>query len=177
VAERVMLVGRRRRVLEPTAARLVAAGLDVRWSTRAGQALVQVGPFAPQVLALGRGVSADQRAALIAAFRARVADLAVVDGLAPVPELLAAQVVQAARPSAVVAVTSVTPTELHLTLSEPRHVTVVQHRLTFPKRAHRDVVADADLPAGDTAVPLPRTRGRRFLVVQSDADVAVGVHP
>jgi hypothetical protein len=180
VAERVMLVGRRRGVLEPTAARLVARGYEVRWSTRAGRALVQVGPFAPDVLALGRGVGADDRATLVAAFQARVADLRVVDGLAPIPELLVAQVQQAAHPPQGLGDVSVAGDELRLDLAEPGHVTVVEHQLGLTMRARRRVVADVDLPAGPGTVPLPKGttgRGRRFLVVSSGDDVAVLPHP
>ncbi|HEY9376802.1 MAG TPA: hypothetical protein VIQ02_06880 [Jiangellaceae bacterium] len=180
---RVLLVGKRVRVLDQLAAALRAEGLHVRQESELDRVATRVDGSTVDVVALGRAVTGARREAIVNALRARNPALRVVDGLAPITPLLVAQIQEAltAPPgeSRIVASAAVDSGDrgVLLTLRRAANVTVDLHRLDALYRAHREHVHDGPLDRGRHVL---HTKGRaihgeQFLVVRADEQVTV--HP
>jgi hypothetical protein len=178
---RVLLVGRRPRVLDQLADALRRLGLQVREETDLDRVRTHVDGSTIDLVALGRGVTGTHRATIIRALRARNPTLRVVDGLAPITAVLVAQVLEAlATPpveSRIVASAGIDPSDRRvlLTLRQAAHVTVDLHRIDNLYRAHQERVHDGRLDRGRHVLPTRSrmTSGERFLVVRADDQMTV----
>jgi hypothetical protein len=178
---RVLLVGKRERVLDRLADALRAEGLQVREETDFDRVRTNVDGSTVDVLALGRAVTGARRERLIAALRARNPALRVVDGLAPITPLLVAQVQEALTTpgidSRIVAAAGVEIADRSVAISLRRaaDVTVVYHRLDALYRAYEQPLHSGPLGRGNHWFPVKGTvtRGERFLVVRADGQTTV----
>src|SRR5688572_12331508 len=91
-AARVLLVGRRPRVLDELGRALRSVGMHVREETDVDRVRRGIDGSTVDVLALGRAVPGSIRDGLVAALRARNPLVKVVDGLVPITAVLVAQV-------------------------------------------------------------------------------------
>ena len=178
---RVLLVGKRERVLDRLAEALRAEGLNVREETDFHRVRTHVDGSTVDVLALGRAVTGARREGLVAALRARNPAIRVVDGLAPITPLLVAQVQEALTTpgvdSRIVAAAGVEIADrsVAISLRRPADVTVVYHRLDALYRAHEQQLHSGPLGRGTHWFPVKGTvtRGERFLVVRADGQTSV----
>jgi hypothetical protein len=178
---RVLLVGKRARVLDRLADALRREGLHVRQETedRAGSL---AGGDTVDVVALGRAVTGSRRDTIVRELRARNPSLRVVDGLAPITPLLVAQIqealtVPAREPIIVSAGVDPSDRSVLLKLRRSANVTVVLYRLDLLYRAHEEHVHSGRLDRGSHVLPTKGrvTAGERFLVVRADDQTTV--HP
>lgn len=178
---RVLLVGKRARVLDHLADALRAEGFHVREETDLQRVRTHVDGSTVDVLALGRAVTGARREALVAALRQKNPALRVVDGLAPITPLLVAQVQEAlTTPGAgsriVEAVgVEVADRSVAISLRRAANVTVVYHRLDALYRAHEQQLHSGPLSRGNHWFPVRGsvTRGERFVVVRADGQTTV----
>lgn len=178
---RVLLVGKRARVLDQLADALRNEGLHVREETDVDRVRTHVDGSTVDVLALGRALTGARRESLVAALRAKNPALRVVDGLAPITPLLVAQVQEALTSpgieSRIVAATGVEVADRTVAISLRRRadVTVVYHRLDALYRAHEQQLHSGPLERGRHWFPVKGsvTRGERFVVVRADGQTTV----
>jgi hypothetical protein len=179
---RVLLVGKRARVLDRLADALRREGLHVRQETedRAGSL---AGGDTVDVVALGRAVTGTRRDTIVRELRARNPSLRVVDSLAPITPLLVAQIHEAltvpSREPAIIISAGVDPSDrsVLLKLRRSANVTVDLYRLDLLYRAHEEHVHSGRLDRGSHVLPTKGrvTAGERFLVVRADDQTTV--HP
>ncbi|HEX2362644.1 MAG TPA: hypothetical protein VHI11_11265 [Jiangellaceae bacterium] len=179
---RVLLVGKRARVLDRLADALRREGLHVRQETedRAGSL---VGGDTVDVVALGRAVTGNRRDTIVRELRARNPSLRVVDGLAPITPLLVAQIQEAltvpSREPPIIISAGVDPSDrsVLLRLRRQANVTVDLYRLDLLYRAHEEHVHSGPLNRGSHVLPTKGrvTAGERFVVVRADDQTTV--HP
>lgn len=178
---RVLLVGKRARVLNQLADALRREGMTVRQETELDRVDRHIDASTVDVVALGRGVSGSRRAAIVKSLRSRNPALRVVDGLAPITPLLVAQIQEAlstpAGESRIVSSASIEPGDrrVSLTLRRQANVIVDLHRLDPLYRAHRERVHDGPLSPGRHILPTKGrvTAGERFIVVRADRQTTV----
>jgi hypothetical protein len=178
---RVLLVGKRARVLNQLADALKREGMTVTQETELDQLERRIDASTVDVVALGRGVRGSRREAIVNGLRARNPSLRVVDGLAPITPLLVAQIQEAlntpARESRIVSSASIEPGDrrVSLTLRRKANVTVDLHRLDPLYRAHRERVHDGPLNPGRHILPTKGrvTAGERFIVIRADRQTTV----
>jgi hypothetical protein len=179
---RVLLVGKRQRVLDELAAALTRLGLYVREETDVERA-ASLDASAYDVVAVGRAVTGSKRTDLIRRLRATNPRIKVVEGLAPITGLLVAQVEEALTspgPDASVVGKASLETineRVVLTLRRACETSVVLHRLDMMYRAHETRVHDGPLMRGKNFLPVRGriSRGERFLVVRANGETTV--HP
>ncbi len=153
----------------------------VREETDAERVRYGVDGSSIDILALGRAVTGPKRERMIAALKAQNPTLRVVDGLAPIPSLLVAQVREVVtapnRDTRIVgaAAYEAGDNSIVLVLRRPAHVDVALHRLDPLYRVHHTDVYTGPLDRGRQRVPLGRRvgRGERFLVVEADNETTV----
>jgi len=178
---RVLLIGKRARVLNRLAEALRREGLQVSQETDVDRVSNHVDASLVDVVALGRAVTGARRESIVNALRARNPSLRVVEGLAPITPLLVAQIQEAlstpARESRIVSAAGIEPGDrrVMLTLRKAADVTVDLHRLDPLYRAHEERVHSGPLDSGRHIL---RTKGRviageRFLVVRADGQTTV----
>lgn len=178
---RVLLVGKRVRVLDELGRALRAAGMVVREETDVDRATSVVDGTSIDILALGRTFSGTKRQRIVAALRAQNPRLKVVEGLAPIPELVVAQVREAVntpnRDTRIVGAAAYErgDNSIVLILRRAAHVDVTLYRLDPMYRVHRLDAFTGSLSNGRQRLPLGRRvgRGERFLVVQADHETTV----
>lgn len=179
---RVLLVGKRQRVLDEVAAELSRLGLYVHEETDVAQAAALDGSNY-EVLAVGRAISGSKRTELISRLRALNPRLKVVEGLAPITPVLVAQVEEAltspGRDASVVGSVSLETvnSRVVITLRRACETQVVLHRLDMFYRAHEIEVHRGPLVRGKNYLPVDGriTHGERFLVVRAKGETTV--HP
>lgn len=133
------------------------------------------------VVAVGRAIRGRKREELVGALRAQNPGLKVVDGLAPIPALLVAQIQEAvtAPSSSTRSVGSATYEQgvnrVVLTMRRPAEVGVVLHRLDPLYRVHQTPLFAGRLGDGRQHIPIGRKlgKGERYLVVRADAETSV----
>jgi hypothetical protein len=178
---RVLLLGKRARVLDQLAAALRQEGLTVRQETNLDGVRTGFDGSTVDVVALGRAVTGARREAIVNALRAKNPALRVVDGLAPITPLLVAQVKEAltapSQEARIVSAAWIDPGDwgVLLTLRRAANVTVDLHRLDALYRAHQEHVHDGKLDRGRHVL---RTKGRathgeQFLVIRADDQTTV----
>jgi hypothetical protein len=180
---RVLLVGKRARVLNQLAEALRREGFQVRQETELDRVASHVDASAVDVVALGRGVTGARREKIVKTLRARNPSLRVVDGLAPITPLLVAQIQEAvSTPSPESRIVSAAGIEsgdrrVSVTLRRAANVTVDLHRLDPLYRAHEERVHTGPLNPGRHILSRKRrvTAGERFLVIRADGQTTV--HP
>ncbi len=180
---RVLLLGKRARVLDQLAAALRQEGLTVRQETDLDGVRTGFDGSTVDVVALGRAVTGATRDAIVDALRAKNPALRVVDGLAPITPLLVAQVQEALtappQETRIVSAAWLDPADrgVLLTLRRPANVTVDLHRLDALYRAHQEHVHEGKLDRGRHILPTKgrKSYGERFLVIRADAQTTV--HP
>ena len=178
---RVLLVGKRARVLDRLAEALRQEGMHVREDTDFDHARTQVDGSTVDVIALGRAVPGGRREPLVTALKAQNPSLKVVDGLAPITPLLVAQVQEALTDpgpdSRLVTAAGLLPGDdrVMVTLRRPATVSIILHRLDALYRAHEQSIHDGPLGRGRHTFPTRSrsTRGERFLVVRADDQTSV----
>ncbi|MGH8776814.1 MAG: hypothetical protein ACRDWI_17240 [Jiangellaceae bacterium] len=180
---RVLLVGKRARVLDHLADALRRQGLHVREETDLERVRTHIDGSTVDVLAVGRAVTGARRESIVAALRAKNPALRVVEGFAPITALLVAQVEEAltapGTEERIVSSAWIDPGDDHVmvTLRRPVRVTVVLHRLDKLYRTHEHTVHDGPLDRGRHFLPLKRRNrasgGERFLVVRADGQTTV----
>lgn len=180
---RVLLVGKRARVLDRLADALRHEGMQVREDTDLEHARTHVDGSTVDVVALGRAVAGPRRETLVSALKARNPAIKVVDGLAPITPLLVAQVQEALTDPGpdyrLVTAAGILPgdDQVVLALRRPATVAIVLHRLDTLYRAHETRIHEGPLGRGRHLFPTRNrsTRGERFLVVRADGQTTV--HP
>lgn len=179
---RVLLVGKRARVLDHLADALTRLGLSVREETDFDRAR-RIDGQTVDVLAVGRAVRPAQRDELYRALRARNPRLQLVQGLAPITPLLVAQVEEAlttpGRDSRVVggAQLEIPYQRIVVTMRRAAEATVLMHRLDLMYRAHETRVHRGPLAKGRNFLPIRgrNMRGERYIVVRAAGQTSV--HP
>jgi hypothetical protein len=177
---RVLLVGKRARILDHLADALTRLGLHVREETDVERAR-QVNGSHVDVVAVGRAIRASQKDTLIRSLRAQNPRLRVVEGLAPITPLLVAQIEEAltapARDVRVVgsAALEMVNRRVVVTLRRPAESRVDLHRLDLLYRAHEMQVYRGPLERGRNYLPLKGRfhRGERYLVVRAAGETSV----
>lgn len=182
---RVLLVGKRARILDELGRALRDEGLSVREETdvdRARQSIGQgAGGAAVDVLALGRAVNAAKRDDLVMTMRAANPRVKIVDGMAPIAPLLIAQIHEALDtppPGARIvegAVYEPSDNRFVVALRRPATVEVTLHRLDPLYRAIEIEIYRGPLGRGRQHLPILRRigRGELFLVVRADSETTV----
>lgn len=179
---RVLLVGKRARILDELGSALRDEGLHVREETDIDR-VRSINGANLDVVALGRAVRGSKREALVMALRAQNPAVKIVDGLAPIPDVLVGQVQQAlTTPSAdtrIVADADYEPADnrIVLVLRRATHLEAVLHRLDPLYRAHHEVVYEGPIGRGRQHIPLFRRVGRGELFLVAHADSETTVHP
>jgi hypothetical protein len=179
---RVLLVGKRARVLDHLANALTRLGLSVREETDLDRAR-KIDGVTVDVLAVGRAIKPAQRDELYRALRARNPRLQLVQGLAPITPLLVAQVEEALTTSSrdvrVVggAHLEVPYQRIVVVMRRAVDATVVMHRLDLMYRAHETIIHRGPLARGRNFLPIKgrHLRGERYLVVRAAGQTSV--HP
>jgi len=180
---RVLLVGKRVRVLDELGTALRAAGMVVREETDIDRATSGIDGSSVDILALGRTISGAKRERIVGALRGQNPALRVVDGLAPIPELMVAQVQEVVsapdRDARIVGAGAYERSDnsIVVILRRDAHLDVTLFRLDPMYRVHRTDVYTGPLAQGRQRLPLGRRvgRGERFLVVHADHETTV--HP
>lgn len=175
---RVLLIGARVAVLAELAAALRAIGIGADITAD----VAQVSPDelrGYRAVAFGRAITEDGRAAVRQAFTRAGADVAYVDGLAPVIPVLVAQIEYAldrsapARRRLVRLVAADGTAGVHVTSS--CRVSLVAYRLDRLYRTHVQAVFDGVLEPGEHRIPLDvrAVKGQSFIVARAMGSVLV----
>ncbi|MFF0205593.1 oxidoreductase [Streptomyces sp. NPDC005017] len=175
---RVLLIGARVAVLARLAAALrgIGIGADI---TRDAEHVPDEELSAYGAVAFGRAIGEPERAAVRAAFDRAGADVAYVDGLAPVVPLLVAQIEQALDrgPVARRRLNRLEAADGHLCVevSSSCRVRVTAYRLDRLHRTHTHEIFDGVLEPGPHRIPLDAraTRGEAFVVARTAGNVLV----
>ncbi|MEU8692662.1 oxidoreductase [Streptomyces sp. NPDC048665] len=173
---RVLLIGARVAVLARLAAalRTIGIGADITQDAREVTAEELRGYGA---VAFGRAVGPAERAAVLRAFEQAGAEVAAVDGLAPIVPLLVAQIEHALgrgplprRPLTALAATGTTA---DVEVGAACRVRITAYRLDRLHRTRTEEVFDGALEPGRHRVPLdPRAvRGEAYVVARTAGDV------
>ncbi len=168
-------------MLEELGRSLQHLGMDVAQETDLARARDVVDASEVDVVALGRAVRGNKREELVVALRAQNPRLKVVDGLAPIPALLVAQVQEAVgTPSAGERVVASAFYEqginrVVLLMRKSAEVGIILHRLDSLYRVHQTPIFSGRLGEGRQNIPIGRKigRGERYLVVSADHEVSV----
>ncbi|MER5439396.1 oxidoreductase [Streptomyces sp. NPDC002790] len=175
---RVLLIGARVAVLARLAAalRTIGVGADITQDA-SGVPPEELRTYG--VVAFGRAVEEEQRAAVRREFERAGSDVAYVDGLAPIIPLLVAQIESALdrvplerrRLTRLVAADG----EAGVEVTSTCHVRITAYRLDRFHRAHTHDVFDAVLEPGRHRISLDNraTRGQSFLVARTTGSVLV----
>ncbi|MFZ3561156.1 oxidoreductase [Streptomyces sp. BH055] len=175
---RVLLIGARVAVLARLAAalRTIGVGADITQDA-SGVPPEELRAYA--VVAFGRAVEESQRAAVRAEFERAGADVAYVDGYAPIIPLLVAQIESALdrgaaaqrRLTRLVAADG----EAGVEVTSTCRVHITSYRLDRLYRTHTHEAFDAVLAPGRHRIPLDdrATRGHSFLVARTTGSVLV----
>jgi len=178
---RVLLVGKRARILDQLADDLTRLGLHVREETDVERARTQIDGATVDVVAVGRAIKPGQRERLVHALRTKNPRLRVVQGLAPITPVLVAQVEEAltapsrdARIVGAVALETVNA-RVVITLRQAVEASVDLHRLDMLYRAHEQQIYRGPLERGRNFLPIRGRfhRGERFLVVRAAGQTSV----
>lgn len=180
---RVLLVGKRARILDHLADALTRLGLHVREETDIDRARSQIDGATVDVLAVGRAIKPAQRDELYRVLRAKNPRLQLVQGLAPITPLLVAQIEEAlttpSRDARAVggAHLEVPNRRIVVTMRKAAEATVVMHRLDLLYRAHEMSVHQGPLARGRNYLPVrgKYQRGERYIVVRAAGETSV--HP
>jgi DNA-binding response OmpR family regulator len=178
---RVLLVGKRARILDQLADDLTRLGLHVREETDVERARTQIDGATVDVVAVGRAIKPAQRDRLVQALRAKNPRIRVVQGLAPVTPLLVAQVEEAltspGRDAGIVgtAAFETVNTRVVIVLRRAAETTVDLHRLDMLYRAYEQRIHSGPLERGRNFLPVSRRfhRGERYLVVRAAGQTSV----
>ncbi|MEV6399355.1 oxidoreductase [Streptomyces sp. NPDC051907] len=178
VRRRVLLIGARVAVLAKLAAALRTIGI--------GAEITHDAPQVPDdelrtygAVAFGRAVGEKERAAVRAAFARAGADVAYVDGLAPIIPLLVAQIEQALdhSPPELRRLTRLAPQNggAAVEVTSACRVKLVAYRLDRLYRTHTRELFDGMLAAGEHLIPLETAavKGQAFLVARTMGSVRV----
>ncbi|MET8331732.1 oxidoreductase [Streptomyces sp. NPDC005181] len=175
---RVLLIGARVAVLAKLAAALRAIGVGADITADAAQ----VSPEelrGYRAVAFGRAITEDERAAVRQAFTRAGADVAYVDGLAPVVPVLLAQIEHALDRSApaqrrLVRLTAADGTA-GVDVTAACRVSLVAYRLDRVYRTHAREVFDGVLEPGEHRITLDAraVKGQSFIVARTSGSVLV----
>lgn len=175
---RVLLIGARVAVLAKLAAALRAIGIGADVTAD----VAQVSPEelrGYRAVAFGRAITEDERAAARRAFTRAGADVAYVDGLAPVVPVLLAQIEHALDRSApaqrrLAGLTAAACTA-GVDVTSACRVTLVAYRLDRLYRTHAQEVFDGVLEPGEHRIALDAraVKGQSFLVARTAGSVLV----
>lgn len=178
---RVLLVGKRERVLDEAGELLGNAGLQVHIETDIETVKSTYDGANLDLLAVGRAIRRAKREDLVTALRLQKPTLKVVDGFAPIVPILVAQVHEALLDDIpVVGDAAFEDANNRVVLVINRHadVSVTLYRLDPLHRAHEVPVYVGPLDRGTHNLPLLKqlsSRGERFLVVKSEEQSAARV--
>lgn len=178
---RVLLVGKRMRALNELGRSLQHLGMEVLQETDLVRARTSIDGAAVDVVALGRAVRGAKREDLVTALKAQNPRLKVVDGLAPIPALLVAQIqeaVNAPAKSARIVSSAIYEQGINrvvLMMRRSAEVSVVLHRLDPLYRIYQMPIFSGRLGDGRQHIPIGRKvgRGERYLVVRADQETSV----
>jgi hypothetical protein len=175
---RVLLIGARVAVLAKLAAALRTIGIGAEITTDAADVPAdELRTYG--AVAFGRAVSAQERAAVRAAFERAGADVAYVDGLAPIIPLLVAQIEHALDRSPVeqrrLARLVAADGEAGIEVTSTCRVQLTAYRLDRLYRAHTHEVFDDILDTGKHRISLDAkaTKGESFIVARTTDSVLV----
>ncbi|NED99633.1 hypothetical protein [Phytoactinopolyspora halotolerans] len=177
---RVLLLGKRARVLDELGRTLTHLGMDVIQETDLDRAS-SIDATTVDVLALGRAVRGAKRETVVTALKDQNPALKVVDGLAPIPPLIVAQIQEAISiPSGGQKIVASAMYEqvnnrVVLMMTRPAEVGVMMHRLDPLYRMHQTPIFAGRLGSGRQNLPIGRKvgRGERYLVVRADQETSV----
>ncbi|MBA4865130.1 oxidoreductase [Streptomyces sp. PSKA54] len=175
---RVLLIGARVAVLAKLAAALRTIGIGAEITTDAADVPAdELRTYG--AVAFGRAVSEQERAAVRAAFERAGADVAYVDGLAPIIPLLVAQIEHALDRSPVeqrrLARLVAADGEAGIEVTSTCRVQLTAYRLDRLYRAHTHEVFDDILDTGKHRISLDAkaTKGESFIVARTTDSVLV----
>jgi hypothetical protein len=180
---RVLLVGKRARILDHLADALTRLGLHVREETDINRARSQIDGATVDVLAVGRTIKPAHRDELFRTLRAKNPKLRLVEGMAPITPLIVAQIEEAlttpSRDARAVgsAYLEIPNRRIVVTMRKAAESVVVMHRLDLLYRAHEMNVHQGPLARGRNYLPVrgKYQRGERYIVVRAAGQTSV--HP
>lgn len=163
-----LLIGKRAKILRTIATRLRALGWTVdTTNTLDIDQLQAIDVTQINVIAFGRALSREQKDTLIRSFRKQKPSIAIVEGLAPIPELLVYQILAAAYP---ITSFSVTNTQLHI--DKPLEMRVKGFRLNWLhqlKTKETDIALAQSVPTDLSAL----MKGFTYIVLEVDGHFSV----
>lgn len=176
---RVLLVGKRERVLDEAGAFLRADGLLVHEETDIEKVKSTYDGFSLDILVLGRSVRQAKREDLVATLRVQNPKLSVVYGYAPIVPIFVAQVREAVSVTGAPIVGDAAfenaNNRVVLVMNQQADVSVTLYHLDTWQRTHEVPVYVGPLNRGTHNLPLFKPlsrRGERFLVVKADHQTA-----
>ncbi|MGW3659229.1 oxidoreductase [Streptomyces sp. NPDC005151] len=176
--QRVLLIGARVAVLAKLAAALRTIGIGTDITADAAQVPAEE-LRGYRAVVFGRAITEDERAAVCHAFTRAAADVAYVDGLAPVIPVLVAQIEHALDRSAparrrLVRLTAADGTA-EVDVTSACRVSLVAYRLDRLYRTHAQEVFDGVLEPGQHRIPLDAraVKGQSFIVARTTGSVLV----
>lgn len=176
--QRVLLIGARVAVLAKLAAALRTIGIGADITADAAQVPAEE-LRGYRAVAFGRAITEDERAAVRQAFTRAAADVAYVDGLAPVIPVLVAQIEHALDRSAparrrLVRLMAADGTA-EVDVTSACRVSLVAYRLDRLYRTHAQEVFDGVLEPGQHRIPLGAraVKGQTFIVARTTGSVLV----
>jgi hypothetical protein len=168
--KKVLSIGAGKKVLNRLTQALDEAGFIATFSYTYDQPELIFRDFAGthfDVVALGRGVSYENKLNIKTTFKAQNPAIAFVEGLAPVIPLLVDQVKLACLPSTLSpAQVQLLPGKLHIGIPFPCHLQVKLYHLNWLYMSYKKVLADSYSKAGVLNIPLLRRSG--FLSIAQD---------
>jgi len=155
--KRVLSIGARRRVLEALTEALNRQGFSAVWTNRHKDVSFLIREFD----------------ALAQAYREQNPDVTIVDGLAPITNLLVDQIKLACLPDDVLPVRPETDRERHLVIEtrESCHLTIKHYTLNWLFQSKETVLVNETVDAGRHKFPFKRSGGRNFVTVLQDGIV------
>jgi len=174
--KRVLSIGARRRVLEALTEALNRQGFSAVWTNRHKDVSFLIREFDAlnfDIIVFGRGVSPESKERLKQAYREQNPNVTIVDGLAPITNLLVDQIKLACLPDDVLPVRPETDRERHLVIEtrESCHLTIKHYTLNWLFQSKETVLVNETVDAGRHKFPFKRSGGRNFVTVLQDGIV------
>lgn len=176
VGKKVLSIGARERVLTALSEELKRHGFSAVWTNRYDDVPFLTGQFHAgdfDIIAFGRGVSADNKQRLKQVYKEQNPDIRFVDGLAPITNLLVDQVKLACLPDHYTPINMEMDNDSGIVVESQAdcRLTIKHYTLNRLFQSKEKVAADQHIDKGSYRFPVKTSRGRNFLVAVQDGIV------